>query len=183
MKKTILSIIALLTVCVCLAWNPSGEQIKTRWAQEVSPMNVLPEYPRPQMVRPEWQNLNGLWSYAILPTGSEDCTPQGEILVPFAAESSLSGVGRSVGEENALWYERSFTVPKSWKGRKVILHFGAVDQVCTVYVRPTNDLLQTAHTGKILTQPHIMLFSVTDLNIISAFQLGCPNVRIHQHNP
>lgn len=144
MKKTILSIIALLTVCVCLAWNPSGEQIKTRWAQEVSPMNVLPEYPRPQMVRPEWQNLNGLWSYAILPAGSEDCTPQGEILVPFAAESSLSGVGRSVGEENALWYERSFTVPKSWKGRKVILHFGAVDWASTIWV---NGEMVGKHTG------------------------------------
>ena len=87
----------------------------------------LPEYPRPQMVRPEWSNLNGLWSYAILNKDDVYETPQGEILVPFAAESRLSGVQKQVGPEKALWYQRSFAVPKQWKGKRVLLNFGAVD--------------------------------------------------------
>ena len=86
------------------------------------------------MVRADWQNLNGLWNYAILPVGEDFTKADGEILVPFCAESALSGVQKLVGAENALWYERSFTVPKKWKGRDVLLHFGAVDWKAEVWV-------------------------------------------------
>jgi len=125
-------------------WAPAGETIRTKWASEVTPENVLPEYPRPQMVRSEWQNLNGLWDYAILPESAEYEKADGKILVPFCPESSLSGVGKYVGGENALWYERTFTVPKTWAGRDVLLHFGAVDWKCEVWV---NSKKVAEHTG------------------------------------
>lgn len=144
MKRIFYFSIFSFMVFVLCSWTPSGDRIKTRWADEVSPQNVLPEYPRPQMVRTEWQNLNGLWNYGITPEDSDSFTPAGEILVPFAVESSLSGVGTSVGEENALWYERVFTVPKSWKGRNVLLHFGAVDWKSEIWV---NDVKVCEHTG------------------------------------
>ena len=96
-------------------WTPAGDRIKTRWAAEVSPANVHKEYPRPQMVRPEWKSLNGLWDYAITPrSSSKPASFDGKILVPFAVESSLSGVGRTLTPEDALWYRtelRSEVVP------------------------------------------------------------------------
>ncbi len=130
-------------------WAPSGDNIRTRWAAEVSPQNVLPEYPRPQMFRPDWLNLNGLWNYAIAPLSETPevkgkFAPDGQILVPFAPESSLSGVGRFVGRENHLWYERTFTLPKGWAGKKVLLHFGAVDWKAEVWV---NGSKVGEHTG------------------------------------
>jgi len=106
----------------------------TSWAEQVDPANVLPEYPRPQLVRGEWQNLNGLWDYAITEKDAKPETYEGKILVPFAAESALSGVGRSVTEKDALWYSREFRVPIQWKGRRVMLNFGAVDWKTEVYV-------------------------------------------------
>ena len=104
----------------------------------------LPEYPRPQMVRPEWNNLNGQWSYAILDKDEDYDAPQGKILVPFAAESRLSGVQQQVGPEKALWYQRSFDVPKQWKGKRVLLNFGAVDWQAEVWV---NGRKAGVHTG------------------------------------
>ena len=131
------------------AWKPAGDKIKTRWAAQVNPSAVLPEYPRPQMVRPDWVNLNGLWNYAITPLDAQPVAkgkfvPDGQILVPFAVESSLSGVGRMVGRDNHLWYERTFTVPASWKGKRVLLHFGAVDWKAEVEV---NGVKVGEHTG------------------------------------
>ncbi|MDR0901215.1 MAG: hypothetical protein LBM92_00400, partial [Opitutaceae bacterium] len=127
------------------AWSPAGDRIKTPWAAEVSPGNVLPEYPRPRLVRPDWQNLNGLWDFAILPKErGEPAVFDGKILVPFPAESSLSGVGRRVGAENELWYRREFTVPAAWRGRNVLLHFGAVDWRADVLV---NGVPAGSHTG------------------------------------
>ena len=117
------------------SWKPAPVPISTRWAAEVKPDKVLPEYPRPQMVRERWENLNGLWDYAIRPR--EETRPprwDGKILVPFAAESSLSGVGKTVGDTNRLWYKRDFTVPPSWQGQRVLLHFGAVDWQCEVFL-------------------------------------------------
>ncbi len=103
------------------------------------------EYPRPIMERSDWKNLNGLWQYAIVPAGENNPKKwDGEILVPFAVESSLSGVGKTVGADQALWYERSFTVPSSWKGKDVMLNFGAVDWQCDVWV---NDVKVGAHKG------------------------------------
>jgi hypothetical protein len=116
-------------------WKPAEGRLMTRWAKDVNPDNVLPEYPRPQMVRKEWQNLNGLWDYAIRPKGEGKPDKwDGKILVPFAAESALSGVMKSVGPDNRLWYRRTFSVPEKWSGQRVLLHFGAVDWETTVWV-------------------------------------------------
>ncbi|MCA9093959.1 MAG: glycoside hydrolase family 2, partial [Planctomycetaceae bacterium] len=116
-------------------WKPAGSPIATRWAKDVTPENVHAEYPRPQLVRQEWQNLNGLWEYAIQPEKeSSPGTFQGEILVPFPVESSLSGVGKTVGAENRLWYRRRFSIPKSWRGKRIKLNIGACDWETTVWV-------------------------------------------------
>ena len=125
-------------------WEPAGNHIRTSWADEVSPSNVHPEYPRPQMIRKHWQSLNGLWEYAI--TAADSQKPRykdGDILVPFCAESSLSGVGLEVGADKALWYRRVFTVPSSWKER-VLLNFDAVDWKADVWIN--GDYLGV-HTG------------------------------------
>lgn len=130
---------------VASAWSPAGDRIHTAWTDSVNPDNVLPEYPRPIMERPQWKNLNGLWQYAIVP--EKTIAPdewQGEILVPFAVESSLSGVGKTVGADQALWYTRTFTVPREWKGEEIMLNFGAVDWKCDVWV---NDIKVGSHTG------------------------------------
>lgn len=115
-------------------WAPVGDRIMTQWGENLEPSEVLPEYPRPQMVRGEWMNLNGLWEYAITPAEAEPEKMDGNILVPFAVESALSGVGRAVGENEALWYEREFTIPEEWAGQRVQLNFGAVDWKTEVYV-------------------------------------------------
>ena len=126
-------------------WKPAGDRIKTPWAEKIDPANPLPEYPRPQLVRGQWLNLNGLWDYAILDKGkSIPAAFDGKILVPFAVESSLSGVGARVGQEKELWYHRTFTVPASWKNKKVILHFGAVDWLADVWI---NDIKVGKHQG------------------------------------
>jgi beta-galactosidase/beta-glucuronidase len=109
-------------------WQPASGPLMTQWAAEVSPRNARPEYPRPQMRREQWQNLNGLWEYAIVPVDAERPTKMdGKILVPFPVESALSGVGKMVGEQNRLWYRRTFVIPKDWRKGRVLLHFGAVD--------------------------------------------------------
>ena len=126
-------------------WKIAGDRIRTEWAEQVSPDKVLPEYPRPQLVRAEWQNLNGLWNYAI--TDLNAAKPQafdGEILVPFAIESALSGVQKHPTEKQLLWYEREFTVPAQWMSQRVMLNFGAVDWSADVYV---NGSLVGSHTG------------------------------------
>lgn len=123
------------TVVTAADWAQAESPLSTRWAKEVSPENALPEYPRPQFVRDRWVNLNGLWDYAI--TGVDVDKPRtldGEILVPFAIESSLSGVGKSVQPDQALWYHRRFETPKLNDGERLLLHFGAVDWETTVWV-------------------------------------------------
>lgn len=139
MKKIItLAIIALAAVSLAAAprWQPAGEHIRTRWAAEVSTKNALPEYPRPQMERGAWKNLNGLWDYAITASDAAEMpAPVGEILVPFALESSLSGVAGKLTAEDALWYKTTFRVPCRWRRAKtVLLHFGAVDYACEVWL-------------------------------------------------
>lgn len=126
-------------------WQPAGDKIKTKWASEIEVNNPLPEYPRPIMERAEWQNLNGLWDYAIQPVGKQKPSAfDGEILVPFALESSLSGVQKRLGRDNELWYQRSFTIPSKWKNDRVLLHFGAVDWKADVWV---NNVKVGQHTG------------------------------------
>ena len=118
-------------------WAPVGENIKSPWAEEVNPAAPLPEYPRPQMVRADWMNLNGLWNYAITESSADYLKADGKILVPFAVESSLSGVGRKITKNDALWYERTFTLPRNWAGKNILLHFGAVDWQAEVFVNGT----------------------------------------------
>jgi beta-galactosidase/beta-glucuronidase len=146
MKKSILVFaMALLMANAFAQWQPAGEKIKTAWAEKIDVNNVLPEYPRPIMERPDWQNLNGLWDYAITKAGSpEPVDYDGKILVPFAVESSLSGVMKTVGDQNELWYKRSFTVPANWKGKKVMLNFGAADWRSEIFV---NDIKVGSHQG------------------------------------
>lgn len=141
----VLALWGALAVQLHAQWKPVEGRISTQWSEQVNPDNVLPEYPRPIMERTEWKNLNGLWDYAIIEKGKH--TPSvfdGKILVPFAVESSLSGVGKTVGAEKELVYRRSFDVPSSWKGKRVLLHFGAVDWKTDVWV---NDVKVGSHTG------------------------------------
>lgn len=116
------------TASLAQEWKPADGPLMTRWAEEVSPDNVLPEYPRPQMVRDDWTNLNGLWNYAVTDSG-EDRPKEwtGKILVPFAIESALSGVMERVSPEQTLWYQRTIEAPDMSDGQRVLLHFGAVD--------------------------------------------------------
>ena len=146
MKKILFALtLSLMGVAsVAQDWKPVGENIRTPWAEEVDPSCPLPEYPRPQMVRADWMNLNGLWDYSILGKDDVALSQEGRILVPFAIESSLSGVGRRLAKDETLVYEREFTLPKKWKGRNVLLHFGAVDWAAEVYV---NDVLVGGHKG------------------------------------
>ena len=116
-------------------WKPVPGHIMTPWADKVDPNNPLPEYPRPQLARDQWVNLNGLWDYAV--TKRDDPQPpafEGKILVPFCIESALSGVKRKFLPEDRLWYSREFTAPALAKGERLILNFGAVDYESTVLV-------------------------------------------------
>ena len=126
------------------AWRPAPGALLTRWADQVDPGSVLPEYPRPQMVRPRWQSLNGTWQLAILPHGAAS-VPLGEelperILVPFPVESALSGVGRHAQH---LVYRRTFQAELA-EGERLLLHFGAVDWRARVFV---NGRQLAEHTG------------------------------------
>src|SRR4029079_4966256 len=109
--------------------------LATRWAKDVSPQKVHPEYPRPQMVRKNWVNLNGLWDYVVYPTATS--IPDkfaGKILVPFPIESSLSGGMKRVGPDESLMYHRRLELPPMRDGERLLLHFGAVDWECRVLV-------------------------------------------------
>lgn len=153
MKRLVLSAICLIVSQLAMAqYAPAGDSLKTRWASEITPENVWQEYPRPQMLRYEkdlnilhWLNLNGLWDYAIRSKGENNIGEyDGKILVPFCIESSLSGVQKYVGKDNELWYQREFEVPSKWRGKRILLHFGAVDWKCDVWV---NDIKVGSHTG------------------------------------
>ena len=133
------------------SWSPKGNHIKTRWAAQVDPDNVLAEYPRPLMQRADWLNLNGLWDYAITDQNgspaAEDFSGE-KILVPFAIESSLSGVMKPLEPGKALWYRREVSVPQNWDGSRIILNFGAVDYQASVYVGGIGGRYMVAtHTG------------------------------------
>lgn len=146
MMKRILSLLMIVgSLNVFAQWQPAGDKIKTSWTDKIDVNNVLPEYPRPLMERSGWLNLNGLWEYAITAAGqAQPGEFDGDILVPFPVESSLSGVQKRVGAEKELWYKRTFTVPSAWKGKKVLLHFGAVDWKADVWV---NEIKVGSHEG------------------------------------
>ncbi|MBO5360375.1 MAG: hypothetical protein J6B25_05965 [Clostridia bacterium] len=119
--------------------------IRTIWSEKVNKQCPLSEYPRPQMVRESYQCLNGEYDYAITPISAETMgDADGKILVPFALECELSGVEGALDENQALWYRRTFTVNEDYAGKRVILHFGAVDWKCEVYLNGTNI---GGHTG------------------------------------
>ncbi len=149
MKKNRLAlwIIILLLSGLCQAadWTPASGSLTTPWTDHVSPDQVWQEYPRPQMVRAHWTNLNGLWEYAIV--SKEAKQPQiwdGEILVPFAVESALSGVKKPVLPEQRLWYHRAFETPAQKTNERLLIHFGAVDWQCTLWI---NGKKVGDHTG------------------------------------
>jgi beta-galactosidase/beta-glucuronidase len=128
------SLLAAIGVAEAAEWSPGKGPLMTRWAKDVSPDNAHPEYPRPQLVRDDWLNLNGLWQLEL--GKADDSPPAGKdlpmrILVPFPVESALSGVMKRA---DRLWYRRTFQVPRKWQGRRVLLHLQAVDWESQVYV-------------------------------------------------
>ncbi|MBL8866612.1 MAG: beta-galactosidase [Planctomycetia bacterium] len=131
------SLVALLFAGVASAadWKPAPSPLMTKWGKQITPDKTpWNEYPRPQLVRKEWKNLNGLWDYAITDKGAKPPTQwDGKILVPFCIESALSGVGKHPTEKQELWYRRQIDA-SAWKGQRVLLHFGAVDWESTVFV-------------------------------------------------
>ena len=188
MKKEITASILLALIAInAFAWQPAGNKMKTKWAAEITPDNVWQEYPRPQFERSEWMNLNGLWDYALLPK----TTPmpkkfQGEILVPFCVESSLSGVQKDVMPDDKIWYKRTFNVPSEWQGKKVILNFDAVDWEASVWL---NGCLLGTHKGaydrfSFDITPYLkkgtqnLVVSVTDPS--STGPQACGKQRLHQ---
>ena len=154
------NLIIMMLGCLLLGGNvfqlsaqePKKFTLPTPWTEEAWKAEVpLPEYPRPQMVRSEWLNLNGTWDYMggkELAHPMEVATPPSfpaipeKIKVPFPPESELSGIARKA--ETNLWYKRSFIIPKSWKGKNILLHFGAVDRLTSVFV---NGKRVGTHTG------------------------------------
>ena len=131
--------------------------MRSVWTDKVDKNCPLPEYPRPQMVRDSFLNLNGIFDYAIVPKETDWVTDfDGKILVPFAVESLLSGVEKPLSPENRLWYRKAFTIPQDMQGKRILLHFGAVDWQCTVYV---NHRLAGQHTGGYCA----FSFDITDL--------------------
>lgn len=108
--------------------------MKTPWTDQVDRNLPLPEYPRPQMARADWLNLNGPWDYAITASSRQPVEYEGSILVPFSPETELSGVGRSLKSGEYLWYHRQVPVPGQFGGKRLLLHFGAVDQKADVWV-------------------------------------------------
>ena len=165
-------------------WHPKPALLPTPWTKLVGPDNALPDYPRPQMVRSSWLNLNGVWSYmgrsagAILPAPPPPGAYREQILVPYPVESALSGIAH---HDDEMWYRKVFKVPAGWLGRHVLLHFGAVDQIATVWV---NGQQVAHHEGgytefsaditKALRGPgsQVITVQVQDRNEANAFPVG-----------
>ncbi|HWO59045.1 MAG TPA: AbfB domain-containing protein, partial [Umezawaea sp.] len=154
--RRVLSVVTALLVATTTAvaiappasaavWQPKPFQLTTPWTSQVSPTNALPEYPRPQLVRSEWLNLNGVWEFAGAP--NLDSPPIGRplaegVLVPYPVESALSGIKR---HEDNMFYRRTVTVPTAWSGRRVNLNFGAVTWETRVWVNGVR--VGATHTG------------------------------------
>jgi len=139
------------------SWKRKVERIETPWAETVGIESPFNEYPRPQLVRENWENLNGLWDYAVLPKNA--LTPEsweGKILVPYALETAASGVKRPLLPEERLWYRRSFRIPEGWNESRILLHFEAVDWQCTCII---NGREAGRHTGGYVP----FSFDITDL--------------------
>lgn len=141
------------------------EAMLTPWGEALDREHPLPEYPRPQLRRNSYLNLNGIWEYAITKTAEKPAAMQGEIVVPFSPETPLSGVGHILQPDEYLWYRRSVTLPEGFfQGGRLLLHFGAVDLCCTVWV---NGQEAGSHTGGYLP----FALDVTELIEGDAFTL------------
>jgi Glycosyl hydrolases family 2, sugar binding domain/Glycosyl hydrolases family 2/Glycosyl hydrolases family 2, TIM barrel domain len=165
------------------AWHPKTPPVSTPWTDLVGPDNALPQYPRPQMARTSWMSLNGLWNYTgrsgqdTLAAPPPAAQYRERILVPYPPESALSGIQR---HDDQMWYRTVFEVPSSWGGRRVLLHFGAVDQIATVWVNNQ----QVAHheggytefsadiTGALKPGVQQLTVRVEDRNEASPFPVG-----------
>ena len=137
MRKSfiVLPLFIVLTHLTFSQWKKVHGKISSSWSEKDDPANTLPAYPRPQMERCNWINLNGLWNYSVTVKDASSANSwNGKILVPFAIESSLSGVGKMVGKDSTLWYNTRFSLKKEMKGKKILLHFGAVDWRTTVVI-------------------------------------------------
>jgi hypothetical protein len=115
-------------------WKPMTSPLTTEWGKNLDPQHTLPEYPRPQMTRPDWVNLNGVWDLSLSSKRATDFKFDQKILVPFPVESALSGIEGKVDGDTLIRYRRQFTIPSSWAGKRVLLHFGAVDWSTDVQV-------------------------------------------------
>lgn len=145
-------------------WQPTESPLMTPWGETLTPQDAWPQYPRPQLVRPHWRNLNGLWDYSVTPDTATTAGPwSGKILVPFAIEAPLSGVGRDLAPDEALWYRREFELEAPPKDR-LLLHFEAVDFQTQVWV---NGKEAGTHTGGTLA----FSFDITPLVGVGANEL------------
>ncbi len=152
-------------------WVPKTPPLTTPWTSQVSPANALPEYPRPQMVRADWQNLNGVWEFSGAPNLNTPpigrTLPEG-VLVPYPIESALSGIMR---HENYMYYRRTFTVPSTWDGRRVRLNFGAVTWEARVWVNGTQ---VGTHTGG---------YDAFSFDITNALRAGSNEIIVGAYSP
>jgi beta-galactosidase/beta-glucuronidase len=137
-KSIITASLCLGSASAVLAWEPAKGPLQTRWAKDVSAQNAHPEYPRPQLVRKEWLNLNGVWAFEMTGRDEQPTVFPTQILVPFPVESALSGVMKPVNEKDRLWYRRTFDIPRGWIGQRIMLNFGAVDFETKVFVNGKN---------------------------------------------
>ncbi|SFD20298.1 Glycosyl hydrolases family 2 [Chitinophaga sp. CF118] len=135
----------LAICCICPTILCAQSPLQTRWASQVDPAHPLQEYPRPQMVRSQWQNLNGLWEYTITDTSATLPNQyEGTIIVPYPIESALSGVRKTLLPAQRLWYKKMLEKPAIQPGEHILLHFGAVDWQAMIYV---NGKVVGSHTG------------------------------------
>jgi hypothetical protein len=133
-RRIIPALLGCAAALTAADWKLADTPITTPWTAQVNPGHALPDYPRPQLVRAAWTNLNGLWDYAIAPKdAARPDAFEGVILVPFPIESALSGVKRAVTPAQRLWYRRTFSAP-ALSGKRLLLHFGAVDWQAEVFI-------------------------------------------------
>ena len=139
----------------------------TPWTDKIDREKPLPEYPRPQLARQGWINLNGPWDYAINDNRRFPQKFDGQILVPFSPETELSGVSRSLKAGEYLWYRKSVDLPESFSGKRLLLHFGAVDQIATVW----------ANSRQLLT--HVGGYLPFEIEVTDAVEDGSLTITVH----
>jgi len=175
---SVLALIPAMIVTHYIKRTVPNEKLLTRWGKELDRENPLPEYPRPQMVRDSFINLNGIWEYSIAENGGDFTEYQGEIVVPFSPECILSGVGKVVKPDDKLYYRRRFNLTKDFIKDKTLLHFGAVDYECTVFINGkdvgshkggytpfTLDVSSAVSVGENIIE--VIVFDPTDISYIS----------------